>query len=937
MSRNTLALLGLIAASVFSAGASAADPQAVRYYEDAVTRFNSGELKGAEIQLKNSLTRDPGQLSARILMGRVQLGLGDAEQAEEALETANKLGADTSVTALPLARARNQLGKQQLIIDSLVPTDFSIDQQPDLWVELGLARLYAKDLDGAEIAFEEALKRRPGHVGARVGLAKVPMEGQDFLAAGGMADEILETAPQNAEAWFIKGSAMHAQGRFQDAAAAYARAHELDPGRLQAALGEASALMDGNKPAKAAALLRNLQPANPYSAVIPYLLSQALERIDRRDEAKKALADAAAIVAAYTPTDIADRPADLLLFGLITFRDGKLEQASSFLETYVNAGGSDIMGRKMLARTLIALGRPGDALRVLARVKANQLADAETLTLLGDANIEMGDFEAAQRNYAEALRDYRGGPAIARRLAIAQYKGGQRAQGVSTLEELNALLPQGAETGNELLLGFLYLAEGRAAEAEAIANRVMAGSQRDADSRNLLATALLVQGRRKAAREVFQQLAADIPDYYPARINLIRLDIADGDYAKASGTLSRMLAEDGEDIQALFESARLARSQGDTRGAIVQLQKVRGQRPASVEAAKALVDAYLAEGDKADAMATANALDAAAPNNFDAHKLLAEAMVANDDPAGARIALQKASLLAGNDTRRLYDTGTRQMRLGAFEDAAWTFTKIMALDPAAVDARFDLATSLFRQNKIAEAEREIGLLKDQHPDLALADALLADIRLAQGRPGEAIRLYRAALQGIERTEVVSSLYRALRNNDQEAEAVQLLEDWLNTHPDSLPALNLLGEYHLSRGDSDAAQSIYRRLAELDPGNAQVLNNLSISLRDFDSEQALKAALAAYELSPDNPFVLDTLGWSLVQIGNLDKGLGHLREARARYGRSPTIRYHLGVALQEYGSHGAALQELREALKLGGDFPDRANAEVRVSRLEAMTR
>ena len=63
-----------------------ADLLAVRYYEDAAARFNGGDHKGAEVQLKNALSRDPGQLAARILMGKIQLELGNAHQAEEELE-----------------------------------------------------------------------------------------------------------------------------------------------------------------------------------------------------------------------------------------------------------------------------------------------------------------------------------------------------------------------------------------------------------------------------------------------------------------------------------------------------------------------------------------------------------------------------------------------------------------------------------------------------------------------------------------------------------------------------------------------------------------------------------------------------------------------------------------------------------------------------------
>jgi Tfp pilus assembly protein PilF len=69
---RSLALAGTL---VLNGLAFAADPLAVRYYEDAVHRFNSGDPRSALLQLKNSLQRDPTQLSAKILLGRVYLDI----------------------------------------------------------------------------------------------------------------------------------------------------------------------------------------------------------------------------------------------------------------------------------------------------------------------------------------------------------------------------------------------------------------------------------------------------------------------------------------------------------------------------------------------------------------------------------------------------------------------------------------------------------------------------------------------------------------------------------------------------------------------------------------------------------------------------------------------------------------------------------------------
>ena len=129
-----------LAAFVLTAGSATADPQAIRFYEDAVSRFNSGDSKGALIQLKNSLQHDPTQLPARVLMGQIQLDLGNTLQAEEELVMAGKLGADRALIALPLAKARNRLGRYEEVIEDLQPTAYPLAMRAELWAELGKAR-----------------------------------------------------------------------------------------------------------------------------------------------------------------------------------------------------------------------------------------------------------------------------------------------------------------------------------------------------------------------------------------------------------------------------------------------------------------------------------------------------------------------------------------------------------------------------------------------------------------------------------------------------------------------------------------------------------------------------------------------------------------------------------------------------------------------------
>ena len=58
-----------------------------------------------------------------------------------------------------------------------------------------------------------------------------------------------------------------------------------------------------------------------------------------------------------------------------------------------------------------------------------------------------------------------------------------------------------------------------------------------------------------------------------------------------------------------------------------------------------------------------------------------------------------------------------------------------------------------------------------------------------------------------------------------------------------------------------------------PRNALVLNNLAwASHQAKDNRRAREYAEKAYAVQPDNPVILDTLGWLLVDAGQNDKAI-----------------------------------------------------------------
>jgi putative PEP-CTERM system TPR-repeat lipoprotein len=913
--------------------ATAVDAVALRFFEDAKSRLDEGDAPGAMLQLKNALQRSPGHLPAKILLGETYLALGQAQAALEEFVQAEQLGADFVSVALPLARTRNRLGRYQETIDSLLPSAAPEPIRAALWVELGLAHLGKGDAGSAAEAFESALRIDPSDLAARVGLARIPLQDGDYAEAIRLADQVIELSPDHAEAWFIRAAGLQALGRFDEAADAYATTLRHDPDYQQAAIGEGASLLDGGRVEEAAGVLEQLRARHPRNPLILYLLSQALERIEQPAEAARALSAAAGVVNAFVPGDLNENPGDQLLFGKILFDNNELEQAYRFLDAYVSNGGTDITGRKLLARALIALGRPGDALRVLVRITANERDDAETLTLVGDANVALGDFRAAQRAYRDALTTHRAGPAVARRLALAQFASGERETGLANLQRLVDMLPQGIAPQTELLLALLYLSDQRLDEAQRVVERLLAHDPTHQAARNLRATILMNQGQVREARAIYRQLIEEDAGFRPALFNLIRLNMRQGNLAAAAHLVNALLQRDPADPLALYESGRLLILQGQTRLALAPLIHAHELRPGWIKPVEALVDAYTRERRPADAVARAQAF-AAANDSAEAQRLLARAQRQAGDLGAALESLERAAELAGLDPRLLTTVGKQQMALGAFADAADTLRRAVEADHQSTEAQLALADSLINLDRLPEAEQVLRALARQRPSLVRKDVLLADIRRLQGRWDTAVDLYAAAIRKTADPRLLPPLHQSLVAAERSDEAMRVLDWWLERQPDSVVARALKADHLLDNDQVEAALPHYEQLTRQVPDNPQFWNNLAVSYNRLQDDRALKAAWRAYDLAPKNAYVLDTLGWALTQIGDLEKGLGYLREARVRNAESAAVRYHLGVALQGYGKYREALAEIRIALALDDDFHGRADAQRRLVALEA---
>lgn len=165
----------------------------------------------------------------------------------------------------------------------------------------------------------------------------------------------------------------------------------------------------------------------------------------------------------------------------------------------------------------------------------------------------------------------------------------------------------------------------------------------------------------------------------------------------------------------------------------------------------------------------------------------------------------------------------------------------------------------------------------------------------------------------ERQGLVSARASILRESQRYQEAFDLLDKALADNPDSPELLYDQAMAAEKIGRLEALEKSLRHLMTLQPDNAHAFNALGYTLadRNLRLDEARQLIEKALELSPDDPQIIDSLGWVHFRLGNTKEALGYLRRA---YELLPDVEVaaHLGEVLWQTGAQDEALRVWREA-------------------------
>ena len=223
--------------------------------------------------------------------------------------------------------------------------------------------------------------------------------------------------------------------------------------------------------------------------------------------------------------------------------------------------------------------------------------------------------------------------------------------------------------------------------------------------------------------------------------------------------------------------------------------------------------------------------------------------------------------------------------------------------------------------QIAEEDKRAEEAQDYYARVTSGEQYLpAQLRRArllveQGKLDAALRLLHAAKPATKEEKVQLAIAEAalLRDAKQPQAAFDLLEPLLASQPDQTELLYESALLAEKIGRLDVLETRLRKLIQLRPDNAQAYNALGYSLADRNLRlpEARELIEKAMKLSPDDYFILDSMGWVLYRQGDLPGALDHLERALAKRD-DPEIAAHVVEVLWTLGRQDEARRTLLES-------------------------
>ncbi len=894
----------LLAALVLLAGCDNKTPQ--EHLQSAKDSMAAGEPRVAIIELKNAIQKDPSLGEARALLGRLHFQAGDLPSALKELERAIDLEVLDDPTKLALLRTKNAMGRYSEVVGELEEQE---QLTPEFAVTLAEAYLIAGDLQRARPLLEQGLHLPAG----LFGMARLAQLENDLERAYGYLEQLTSKHSEQRDGWLFKGEIELTTGDAGAALASFGAARGLAGGEIAAQLGIIRAHLLADDLAAAQVEADGLVSRSADFPPAQYLKGLISFKQGDLDSAEAALRVVQQYARDHLPT--------LYLMGAVKAQQGQLNQAEDNLRRYLAQDEGNTSVRKLLASIYNEQGNGEQVIEVLAPVAA-QNSDPQMWAMLGAAQLRNGEMSAATESFQQAVNLAPDMAPFRNQLALSLLSAGEDDQAVAQLS--SAIELDGDQFQSDYILVMLKLRDRDLEGAADAVEQLIAKSGDVPIGYNMKGAIALAMDNSAAAKTAFQHALDVDPSYFPAVQNLARLAERAGDIQSAKGYYTALTQSESGNEAAALALVDIAVREGSLSAAMDQLEAAISQFPQSVRARLGQLRLLVAQGELARAEQAAQAAYELAPQMPDILLLKAEVESRTGDTAAAQTTAAELQALMdqyrGNPAL-LSSAGALQLRLGNLTLARTNLEQALAANQPPNLALVSMARLELAEGNAAAAQARLDQLIDRGVAGEELQLLQGDVLVAGQQVDAAIEHFKAMAEQGSRAGTSRYSLAVLQKGDHQR-AQEILQSWLGQYPDDQGMRVLLANAQIQGGDQNSAKTQYEAMLPTD--NPVVLNNLAwIYMTDGDA-RALDMARQANAAAPNNPDIEDTLGWILVNQGEVVEGLDLLRSSARARPDNPSVQYHLAVAHQKMGDQQAARRALERALKLG-DFPEAQQA------------
>ncbi len=529
-----------------------------------------------------------------------------------------------------------------------------------------------------------------------------------------------------------------------------------------------------------------------------------------------------------------------------------------------------------------------DTARAPAAAESSASSTEDNLYKLLVAEIagRRGRMDLSLENYLEVARETRD-PAVAERaVRIAVFARDQEG-GLEAASLWTQIAPDSTDA-RQVYAALLM----RAGEIDTAVRQLAAAiphfSGGDAEAYARIGDMLARERDKSVAVQVMGRLVGPYPDNLYAQSAYAQLLARAGQTDRALEVYEKVLALDPDNQQTLIIYARLLQRQGKTDSALGVLSGALERRPDAdrvrLTYARLLVDTKQYD----EALDEFARLSKRAPDNADVRYAYGLLLLQTNHTQEAEV--QFKELIA------------RRERM----PVAYYYLGQIA------ESREDIEAALAAYRKVSDGEHRLNaqiraaVLLAESGRLVQARAHLHGLRADNSQ--QAIRIYRAEAE-------------ILTKRKDLAEAMEVYNGALADYPQDTDLLYSRAMLAEKMDNIELLERDLRSILAREPNNADALNALGYTLADRTDRyaEAYELVKRAYELKPDDHYVIDSMGWTLYRMGRHQEALMHLRRAMELNG-DPEIAAHLGEVLWMTGDKEGAMEIWDTALQSTPDDP-----------------